>query len=135
MIHFYPRALRRCQDACVSMDFDGRNEFYSEATRRARKAYRCCECGDPIAVGESHHYAAGKSDGMFWDNRTCAPCHEIRTELCCDGWVFEMLWESISDQFFPSWYDASTVDCLAKLSDLARAKLAKRHADYVEDQQ
>src|SRR4051794_10957813 len=58
-----------CSDTCVVMDYDGYNTFSTEATRRARKLHRCCECGEPIAVGESHNYAAGKYDGYFWSER------------------------------------------------------------------
>src|SRR5947207_2882218 len=94
-----------CADTCVVMDPDCSNEFYRAVERRAAKPHRCCECGDVIVKGERHHYATGKTDGEFWDNRTCLVCHEIRTTFCCDGWVFETLWESIRDQLFREWND------------------------------
>jgi len=105
-----------CTDVCVVVDYDGGNEFYSEAMRRARKPYKCCECHDPIAVGDLHHYASGKSDGYLFSERTCAACNEIRKTFCCNGWEFTTLWEAISDQLFPEWNPMVAIDCLAKLT-------------------
>jgi len=58
-------------------DFDSdAPEFYNESRPRARKEYKCCECGGAIRVGESHKKITGK-----WDSvetfRTCADCSVI----------------------------------------------------------
>lgn len=120
-----------CNDVCVVMDYDGSNEFYAEAMRRARKAHKCCECGDPIAAGDLYHYASGNSDGDFFTAKTCASCEEIRKAFCCDGWEFTTLWEAISDQLFPYWDPMKAIDCLAKLTtDAAIAKMRERYADF-----
>lgn len=122
-----------CQDICVVTDYDGSNEFYREATRRAAKVHHCCECAEAIAVGELHHYATGKSDGSFWTQRTCAACAEIRTTFCCDGWMFTMLWEDIREQLFSEWNDMLAIDCLARLTtDAAIAKMRAEYAEYRE---
>lgn len=122
-----------CQDVCVVMDHDGGNDFFREVTRRAAKPHRCCECSDPIAVGESHEYAAGKSDGMFWDYRTCAACVEIRKTFVCHMFVFETLWEEINDQLFREWNEMVAIDCLARLTtERAIEKMRAKYADYLE---
>lgn len=123
-----------CNDICVVMDYDGANEFYTEAVRRARKSYRCCECGDSITVGDSHHYAAGKSDGHFWEYRTCASCEEIRKEFSCGSWIFGELWASVDDQLFPEWNEMTAIDCLAKLTtDRAIEKMRAQYQRYRDD--
>ena len=123
-----------CQDQCVVMDYyDVTNDFYRETTRRAAKPHRCCECGEAIAVGEIHEYVTGKSEGDFWQNRTCAACAEIRKAFCCGSWLFTELWESIRDQLFPQWNEMTAIDCLAKLtSDAAIAKMRAKYAEYSE---
>jgi len=114
------------------MDADGCSEFYSEATRKARKPYRCCECRRDIAIGDLYVSASGKWEGDFFTERTCVECDEIRSALCC-GWVFGQLWESIRDQVFPYWNEMTAIDCLAKLkTDAAIAKMRAEYARYRE---
>lgn len=123
-----------CKDLCIVSDYDVTSEFSGEATRRAAKPHRCCECGEMISVGESHHYAAGKTDGEFWSCRTCAPCDEIRRTFCCYGWIFMMLWEEMREQVFPKWNEMTAIDCLARLTTQAAIdKVRKRYADYADN--
>lgn len=124
-----------CSDACsIDMDADGHTEFYSEVVRRARKPYKCCECYEPISVGERYEAAAGKWEGEIFTERTCLPCAEIRRAFAC-SWVFGKLWETIRDQLFGGWNDMKAIDCLAKLTtDAAIAKMRAEYAQYVEDQ-
>lgn len=124
-----------CRDVCLWMDSDYcSNEFYAEQERRAAKPHRCCECHGEIAKGERHHYAAGKTDGCFFDERTCLPCHEIRKTFACEGWIFGELWESIRDQLFGSWDDMKAIDCLARLeTQSAIDKMRAEYATYRED--
>lgn len=53
-------------------------DFHSSRIVRARKAYRCYECGKPIAIGERHEYAFGIVDGYSYQPRTCTHCLDIR---------------------------------------------------------
>lgn len=121
-----------CQDVCVWMEADGySNEFYREETRRAAKPHRCCECQRVIEKGES--YATGKTEGDFFEARTCAPCDEIRRVFCCEGWVFGELWEAIEDQLFSTWDAMKAIDCLAKLTTEAAVNhMRAKYADYCE---
>ena len=124
-----------CQDVCVAMEYDGSNEFYREAVRRAAKPHWCCECGHAIAAGDRYHYASGKSDGDFFDAHTCLACAEVRQTFACGGWVFGELWESINDQVFSEWDDMKAIDCLARLkSDAAIEKMRSMHARYRSDE-
>ncbi len=122
-----------CQDVCVDMDYDaGANEFYIERWRKAAKPHRCRECGREIVKGERHQVASGKSEGSVWSVRTCAECAEIREAFCCGAWIFGQLWEAIRDQVFADWDEMKAIDCLAKLSDAAVAKMRAEYAEYVE---
>lgn len=121
-----------CSDTCVVMDSDYcSTDFYREVPRRAAKPHRCCECKDAIQVGDSHRYATGKSDGMFWDYRTCEPCYEIRKTFVCSSWLFGELWDSIDEQMFWKWNEMVAIDCLARLaSQPAIDKMRAQHALY-----
>ena len=118
------------------MDWDGSTDFYHAEMRRARKPYKCCECGDAIAIGDRYEYATGKSEGSIYSYRTCAPCAEIRAVFCCSGWLFTALWEAIREQLFPRWNDITAIDCLAKLTTQAAIdKMRAEHAEYAQDAQ
>jgi hypothetical protein len=124
-----------CADVCVSMDWDGYNDFYTEAWHRAVKPHTCIECARVIAPRESYHKASGKNDGDFFTEKTCAECAEIRKAFCCGGFVFGYLWESIREQLFPSWDDMKAIDCLAQLtSDTAIAKMRAEYDQFLQDQ-
>ena len=112
-----------CADVCLDMDYEGSNEFYSDKMVKARKAHRCCECRESIPVGDTYHYACGKSDGDFWTNATCATCHEIRAAFTCGSWVFTQLWEMVCAEMFPVWNTQGPYDCLAKLTTPKAIKL------------
>lgn len=82
---------------CISgYDYE-ENSFMSEEHRKARKQYRCCECGKNIVVGQKHEYARGRNDGGFWQERTCLVCSEIRETFCCDGWIYGSLWDGMHE--------------------------------------
>ena len=56
-------------------------DVFRETFPRARKDYRCCECGERIAPGYRHHLATGKWAGEWLSYRTCGGCHDVREEL------------------------------------------------------
>lgn len=123
-----------CADVCLSHDYDGGNEFYSERTVKARKQHQCCECGRAIAIGEQYEHVSGKTEGDIWTARTCAECAEIREAFVCGSWVFGQLWESIRDELFPMWRTKGAWDCLAKLtSDAAVAKCNAQYREWHSD--
>lgn len=59
---------------------------------RARKPYRCEECGKRIAVGEVHEYVFAVYDGDPSQFRTCAHCLDIRqfvqNNIPCFCWAY-----------------------------------------------
>lgn len=110
-------------DCSVCLDFDVQMdiEFFQDEIRRTRKPYQCCECGDPINLGENYEYARGKCDGVLWDSRTCLACADVRNSLACGGQRLYGggLWEAIED-ILP---DVTTA-CLGKLqTEAGRNKL------------
>lgn len=70
---------------------------YRETVRRARKAWRCCECGEVIASGEQYQEATGVWDGQWSTYRTCLPCAAMRRDLSAYGWCFGELGVAVSE--------------------------------------
>lgn len=109
-----------CADVCLSMDHDsGWNDFFNARDVKARKPHVCCECAEPIAVGDTYCRESGKSDGDLFSMATCAPCKEIRDAFVCGGFTFTELWECIRSDMFPVWREKGAFDCLAKLTTQA----------------
>lgn len=52
--------------------------FFSSSTVRARKHYKCIECGAAISVGVQHERAVGKWEGDVSTIRTCVRCVRVR---------------------------------------------------------
>lgn len=71
-------------------------DLWYEKIRSARKAHRCCECGDAIQPGEQYEYAWGLSEGSWWSAKTCLICRRIRRDHCCT-WVYGHLREALWD--------------------------------------
>ena len=49
---------------------------------RARRRHQCCECDEPIEIGELHRVDSGLWDGYWSRHRMCAPCARISRDLC-----------------------------------------------------
>jgi len=54
---------------------------FEELFPKARKEYKCCECGKIIPVGEEYQYYKGCWDGKWSKFRTCIDCHHLRNEV------------------------------------------------------
>jgi len=81
---------------CCEMG-DGELASVSETKmRRARKPHRCCECGETIEPGETHHWVRGLWDGCWETYRTCLVCHQIKQDYFC-SWAFGALWEAVGE--------------------------------------
>ena len=66
----------------MSCCFDGDPwELYCEIFRRARRSYRCCECGAQINPGDEYQHIAGKLEGTFYRDHTCEKCADLRDAL------------------------------------------------------
>jgi len=78
-----------------SIDFGDYPEFYREEYPKARKTYRCCECGENIEPGQKYHKVVGKWDGDFEIYRTCMTCYHIRKDYCPNGFIFGELAEVV----------------------------------------
>jgi hypothetical protein len=123
-----------CADVCIDMDYGEDNEFYAESFPLARKEHRCCECRRTIKPGERYQRCAGKSDGSFWAERSCAECCEVRKAFVCGTWIFGQLWECIEEELFPVWRQHSPIDCLAKLTTPAAVALCReRFAEWQDE--
>ena len=79
-------------------------EFYEVTWPKARKEYKCCECGYMIKRGEVHEKYSGKWDGDMGRFRTCGRCADLRdslVEATCNcftfGGLFEAYWEMLKE--------------------------------------
>lgn len=86
--------------------------FYLQTIQKARKDYRCLECGGIIRKGERYVSHSGKWDGEICRFRVCVECEELReeihtaTECRSDELIpFGGLRDSIADYSFPEWLD------------------------------
>lgn len=107
---------------CINGSDDGDlPEFSTEQIVRARKSYKCCECGGVIARGDEYERVTGKWDRTVETYRTCLACRDVRRNLCCDGWTYTMLWEDANDS---GMFEHLTTGCLGQLATAAgKAKL------------
>jgi hypothetical protein len=83
-----------------SCDFDS-PEFYNSKIRKARKQYKCEECGFHINPGDKYEHVAGKWGHGVDTIRTCYHCVEARREAMsitgCGCFIHGRLWEDITD--------------------------------------
>ena len=83
---------------CIcSTNYDEADVFHSKIVK-ARKKHTCCECKEDIKPGELYEYVSGCWEGYWNHYKTCKICVRIRSEICCGGWVFgelrETIWEA-----------------------------------------
>lgn len=77
-------------------------EFLRETwINKARKEYRCYECGKPIKPGDRYRLIAGKWNGSFDQYRQCNLCGRICEDLVDMGFCpnYGELWEFIQEEF------------------------------------
>lgn len=77
-------------------------DVYRASRQRARKAYRCYECGGAIAPGELYERVFAIFEGAGLVARTCLDCLEVRdglAEMACFCWAHGGLAEAVDDQF------------------------------------
>jgi len=63
----------------VSIDDCEPFEFFTEVTRKARKAHICSACGGPIRKGSKYVVHSSKFDGELESSKCCHECD------CCRG--------------------------------------------------
>ena len=83
---------------CVFMDDDDAYETIEQKIVTARKRHKCGECHMEIIPGEKYEYYKGKFDNNIHAHKTCQDCLSMRnSEIFCNGFYFEMIWESFRD--------------------------------------
>ncbi len=56
--------------------------YHPHQNRKARKAYQCVYCAEPISAGDEYVHQTGVYDGAWYRNRTHPECF---TDLCDVG--------------------------------------------------
>lgn len=103
---------------CIDVDCDAYAEFQSTVIRKARKPFKCGECGREFGPKTEYEYSVGKWDGDFSDFKTCLDCMNIREAFRCGGYALGGLWEELEQYGFP---DGFSEACVAKV-ETASAK-------------
>lgn len=84
---------------CIGFEDYDPPEFYSKAIRKAAKDYVCCECSGDIIKGTEHEYVTGKSEGNWWNYRTCIGCMNLRNDTCKCGFIHGTLADCVYEAF------------------------------------
>ena len=78
---------------------------------RARKLHGCCECRQPIRIGDDYDFVELLDDNSGWNTyRTCLPCASLRDELFENGFVLLSLAE-----LAPEFRDDECLDLRAQI--------------------
>jgi len=110
--------------ACMYVpDYDS-PQFFREKMVKARKEHKCCECQRAIEPGETYEYSSGMWDGRLDQHKTCSDCVSVRANFCCDGYLFESLWEGLWEHVseLQGQLDSS---CIVSLTPKAREKVCE----------
>jgi len=71
-------------------------EMWREKWPKARKSYRCIECGCEIKSGEQYQAISYKAEDQFWYEKTCATCARIRRDYCAPlGCLRDEIWYAL----------------------------------------
>lgn len=117
-------------NVCIGNDsqfYDGPFDLFARAIRKARKPWRCCECGTPLQ-GKRYVLDTSLYDGSWGRERTCLECSEIRDVFSCGHAppIYGELWETMRYAAFPELTTAS--ECFCRLSaDAKRLVLEQWH--------
>jgi len=117
---------------CVYVEVDEFVTVISEGIRKARKPYKCGECGREITKGEQYEYIFATFEGRKENYRTCMDCLSVRKTFFCDGWYYGGIWELLSEHL-QELHGTVPVDCLANITPNARAKVCELIEEYWED--
>lgn len=109
-------------------DFDG-PEAWRSIYRTARKIHSCIECGEEIKPGQIYRYESGIWDGRADSHKTCKPCYLVREHFSCDGYIFEMLWEDMQNNFFPNMVAGG--ECMHGLDPIGKQKLFDEYNEWL----
>lgn len=118
-------------DCACLYGYDGDSAtFFVQRWVTARKEHRCCECHRVIPKGAQYERIVGKWETLD-TYKTCIACQDIRQSLYCDGWVYLMLWEDVTEQIFKE--TGLTIGCIDKLATSeGKAYLQQRWMEYLE---
>ena len=105
--------------ACIYIDDFAPADFIKQELRRARKLYKCSECGCAINTGETYEYTFGNWTGSTDTYRTCKDCLSIRDTFFCNGYIFTNLFEALGEHIREIDGNVSA-NCILPLTQKAR---------------
>ena len=119
--------------ACIGSNYDGGEWDFepSETYPRAKKRWKCGECGETIELGKKYACFSGKEDGRWCLSRTCMDCHSVTEHLFC-GWIYGQVWSQLADHVYESGGEVAWVK-IAKLTPRAREKVCDMVERYWEE--
>lgn len=84
-------------DTCCCIDVDEPAEVHCSVRRRARKAWKCCECGRTIPPGAYYWSDSLCYDGSWSRYQTCELCHAVAGDRFECGYILTELWQDLYD--------------------------------------
>jgi len=84
-------------------DYEDGPSVLNEKFVKAKKSYKCCECGARINIGDEYQYTFGVWDGLASTYHTCEACAGVEISLSAMGFCFsygylrEAYWEYLHE--------------------------------------
>lgn len=104
--------------SCVYSDYEC-SVVWSAKIVKARKQYRCTECGGVIQRGDKYERIGSLYDGSWSTYRVCSVCQEIAEVFFCDGYGATHLIEDLREHIEDLRGEISS-ECLADLTPATR---------------
>lgn len=121
---------------CVYVEVDECCDVSCDTTRKARKNYKCYECGEPIAKGDNYKETTSLYDGRWSRHRTCVDCVSVKKHLYCSGYYYGAMWQGVEEHI--DWCGAEmNYHAVAKLTPKAREKVCamiEKHWEEIKDE-
>ena len=102
-------------------DYEGWDFEPSSTFPKAKKNWKCGECGRVISVGEKYNCYTGKWEGRFVSERTCMDCYSV-TKYLFKGFTFGQVWDDLNDHLWNCEGEIS-YEAVSRLTPTARSKV------------
>jgi hypothetical protein len=109
----------------VPADVSFYSAFQKQKHPKARKVYKCYECGREIEKGEKYQKIVDFCEHKFSQYITCKDCLSVKEKFFTDGYYFGMVWEELEAHIRENLIRNFPWSCLTDLTKPARDKICE----------